>query len=357
MEQVTIRDIARKCKVGVSTVSRAMNNHPDINPETKEMILKVIAESNYVPNNSARNLKRSNAKAIAILVKGMDNMFFNNMISVIEEVVRKKKYACIIERVEEKANEVDSAIEIVKEKRLRGIIFLGGRSDYSPEEVSLLGVPYVCCSYTNSYGTLPPESYSSVSIADEQEAYRAVSELYKNGHRRIAVLTADPDDSSISQLRYLGYQRALRDFGLTEHPEDLICAEDFTIANAYAAMQKRLRSPADFTAVFAIADDMAIGAMRALRESGRSIPEDCSVIAIDGISVSEYIHPMLTTLCQPMTAMGEASVEILLDIIEGRGVHRHVTLPTALREGASVRQPKHRFSRGNPRENKFEKEY
>lgn len=126
MEQVTIRDIARKCKVGVSTVSRAMNNHPDINPETKEMILKVIAESNYVPNNSARNLKRSNAKAIAILVKGMDNMFFNNMISVIEEVVRKKKYACIIERVEEKANEVDSAIEIVKEKRLRGIIFLGG---------------------------------------------------------------------------------------------------------------------------------------------------------------------------------------------------------------------------------------
>ena len=106
MEQVTIRDIARKCKVGVSTVSRAMNNHPDINPETKEMILKVIAESNYVPNNSARNLKRSNAKAIAILVKGMDNMFFNNMISVIEEVVRKKKYACIIERVEEKANEV-----------------------------------------------------------------------------------------------------------------------------------------------------------------------------------------------------------------------------------------------------------
>ena len=120
----------------LSTVSRAMNNHPDINPETKEMILKVIAESNYVPNNSARNLKRSNAKAIAILVKGMDNMFFNNMISVIEEVVRKKKYSCIIERVEEKANEVDSAIEIVKEKRLRGIIFLGGNFTHPHEKMA-----------------------------------------------------------------------------------------------------------------------------------------------------------------------------------------------------------------------------
>ena len=86
---------------------------------------------------------------------------------------------------------------------------------------------------------------------------------------------------------------------------------------------------------------MAIGAMRALRDAGRRIPEDCSVIAIDGLELSAYIEPPLTTLCQPMTAMGEASVEILLDIIEGRGVHRHVTLPTALREGASVRQLKH----------------
>ena len=341
MEEITIKDIARICGVGVSTVSRAINNHPDINPETKEMIMRVIKENNYVPNNSARNLKRQDAKAIAVLVKGINNSFFSQMIKVLEEEIKEKSYAMVLQHVDYDEDEVEVALKLVKEKRLRGIIFLGGRSDYSPEEVSLLGVPYVCCSYTNSYGTLPPESYSSVSIADEQEAYRAVSELYQNGHRRIAVLTAAPDDSSISQLRYLGYQRALRDFGLTEHPEDLICAEDFTIANAYAAMQKRLRSPADFTAVFAIADDMAIGAMRALRESGRSIPEDCSVIAIDGISVSEYIHPMLTTLCQPMTAMGKASVEILLDIIEGRGVHRHVTLPTALREGASVRQLKH----------------
>ena len=79
MEEITIKDIARICGVGVSTVSRAINNHPDINPETKEMIMRVIKENNYVPNNSARNLKRSNAKAIAILVKGMDNILFYNI--------------------------------------------------------------------------------------------------------------------------------------------------------------------------------------------------------------------------------------------------------------------------------------
>ena len=102
-------------------------------------------------------------------------------------------------------------------------------------------------------------------------------------------------------------------------------------------MQKRLRSRADFTAVFAIADDMAIGAMRALRESGRSIPEDCSVIAIDGLTISDYINPTLTTLCQPMEHMGRRSVEILLDMVEHRGGPIRETAHTTLRTGESVR--------------------
>ena len=90
MEEITIKDIARICGVGVSTVSRAINNHPDINPETKEMIMRVIKENNYVPNNSARNLKRQDAKAIAVLVKGINNSFFSQMIKVLEEEIKEK---------------------------------------------------------------------------------------------------------------------------------------------------------------------------------------------------------------------------------------------------------------------------
>ena len=334
---MTIKDIARLSGVSVSTVSRVLNDRPDVSEDSRQRVRAVIETHKYVPNTSARDLVKIRSDAIGLVVRGVQNPFYTDIIHAIERRLDDSGYTMVMRQIASCDDELKCGAMMEKEKRLQGIIFLGGRSDYSPEEVALLGVPYVCCSYTNSYGTLDPVQYSSVSIADEQEAYRAVSELYRNGHRRIAVLTADPDDSSISQLRYLGYQRALRDFCLTERPEDLICAEDFTIARAYAAMRERLRSPADFTAVFAIADDMAIGAMRALRESGRSIPEDCSVIAIDGISVSEYIHPMLTTLCQPMTAMGETSVELLLDMIEGRGGNRHVTLPTTLREGQSVR--------------------
>ena len=118
---MTIKDIAKKCHVGVSTVSRAMNNHPDINPETKEKILKVIEEANYVPNNSARNLKRNDAKAIAVLVKGIGNTFFSELVGILERECEKKGYSCILQYVDEQEDEWDVAIRVGKEKRLRGL--------------------------------------------------------------------------------------------------------------------------------------------------------------------------------------------------------------------------------------------
>ena len=116
MAGMTIKDIAKKCHVGVSTVSRAMNNHPDINPETKEKILKAIEEANYVPNNSARNLKRNDAKAIAVLVKGIGNTFFSELVGILERECEKKGYSCILQYVDEQEDEWDVAIRVGKEK-------------------------------------------------------------------------------------------------------------------------------------------------------------------------------------------------------------------------------------------------
>ena len=343
---MTIKDIARLSGVGVSTVSRVLNDRPDVSEESRRRVLQVIAEYNYLPNNSARSLVRTKSDAVGLVVRGVQNPFYTGIIRAIERDLDAADCTMVMRQIGSCEDEIKCGAMMEREKRLQGIIFLGGRSDYSPADTALLNVPFVCCSYTNAYGTLDPTKYSSVSIADEQEAYRAVMDLAQKGHRRIAALSTDPRDWSIAQLRFSGYARVLHDLGLSLEDGEIIRADDFTIESAYRAVTERLKRPADFTAIFAISDDMAIGAMRALRESGHSIPEDCSIIAIDGLTVSEYIYPMLTTLCQPTDEMGAKSVEILMSVIRG-GTHRHLILPTTLRTGQSVRDLTRRFSRVN----------
>ena len=198
-------------------------------------------------------------------------------------------------------------------------------------------VPFVCCSFTNSFGTLSKSEYSSVSIEDFETASRAVRELHRLGHRRIAALISETGDRSISELRYHGYTTALREFGLEPEPELVACAGSFGMHDAYAATQRLLDSGAEFTALFAISDMMAIAAIKALEDRGRRVPEDCSVIGIDGLELSEYTRPTLTTLVQPRERMGAESVRILMDMIEGRGGSRQIMLEPELRPGGSVR--------------------
>lgn len=336
---LTIKDIARLANVSVSTVSRVLNDRPDVSEESRRRVRAVIADQHYIPNNSARSLVLTNSDAVGLIVRGMQNPFYTEIIRTIEEALDAAGYSLVMHQIGFSDNEIAAGAVMQREKRLRGIIFLGGRSDYTPQEIAQVTVPIVLCTFTNTGGTLPADRYSSVSICDEDAAFDAVSELVRNGHRRIAALVADADDSSISQLRFQGYCRALRENGIPLRSELVFATGDsFAIEDAYRTMSEGLERDAEFTALFAISDDMAIGAMRALRERGRRIPEDCSVIAIDGITVSEYIYPMLSTVCQPKEELGARSAELLLDVLEGRGSHRQLTLPTTLRKGASIRR-------------------
>ncbi len=334
---MTIKDIARLSGVSITTVSRVLNNRPDVSDESRRRVEAVIQSTNYIPNNSARELVRTDSNNIGLVVRGVANPFYTDIIHAIESAVTEAGYTLVMQQIGSDKDEVSHGAVMQREKRLKGIIFLGGRFDYTPEDISSITVPFVCCSYTNPYGTLKDEGYSSVSIADEETAYEAVRYLIAQGHERIAALITNTHDRSISQLRYEGYLRALHDAGLT--PAAVLCTDSYDIRGAYNAMKSELqRSGGDFTALFAISDNMAIGAMRALRDAGRTIPEDCSVIAIDGLELSAYIDPPLTTLCQPMEEMGRRSVEQLLYLMNGEGSHTQQILPTILREGASVRK-------------------
>ena len=334
---MTIKDIAKACGVGVSTVSRVLNNRPDVSPEVRARVLSVVEATGYIPNNSARDLGRSRSDAIGVVVRGMGNLFFSQVLDTLTQEIDRAGYTMILRFIDSDADEVKEGAVLEREKKLRGLIFLGGRFDYSPAELSSIGVPYVCCSFTNSFGTLPEDAYASVCIDDFRTAYLAVEKLISRGHRRIAALVPSCSDHSISELRYDGYCAALRANGIEPDPALIAeCGGCFTLPESYEGMKRLLESEADFSAVFVLSDTTAIAAIKALEDAGKRVPADVSVIAIDGIDVSAYTTPTLSTMVQPAGEMGRESVELLLEVLNG-GPRRHIRLEAAFREGASIR--------------------
>ena len=337
---MTIKDIAELCGVSVSTVSRVLNNHPDVSAANRERVMAVVQASHYVPNTSARDLVRSPSDDIGLVVRGVGNPFFTGVIRAIEEACGQAGYTMVLHQIRSGEDELRAGAELARSKRLRGLILLGGRFDYTPELTAPLGIPCVCCTYTNRFGSLPADSYSSVSIDDRQEAYRIVQMLTRQGHHKIAVILDSLEDHSISQLRYQGYCQALEESGIPLDPALVEESVTFDMQAGYTAIENLRARRNDFTAVFVISDAMAVAAMKALHDHGRQVPEDCSVVAIDGIDMSAYTIPTLTTLVQPQEELGRRSVEILVDMIEERGENRHILVDTAIRTGGSVCPPK-----------------
>lgn len=335
---MTIKDIAERCGVSVSTVSRVLNDHPDVSEKVREKVMRVVEEVHYVPNGSARDLVKPKSNSIGLVVRGVGNPFFTEVIRSIENAVGQAGYTMIFHQIASGEDELSAGASLVQSKRLRGLILLGGCFDYSKEQIAVLKVPFVCCSYTNSFGGLKEDAYSSVTINDQKEAYKAVELLIEQGHKKIALILDSRHDHSVSELRYKGYCQALLDHGIELDEELVEETGKFDMESAYGAMHRLARRRKDFTAAFVIADSMAVAAMKALSDEGWNVPEDCSVIAIDGITMSTYTVPTLTTLVQPAEELGERSVRILLDMVEKKAGNRHMELETSLREGGSIRK-------------------
>ncbi len=341
MEKVTIKEIAKICKVGVSTVSRAINNHPDINPETKQLILDTIREYNYVPNNSARNLKKAETNTVALVTKGVSNPLFAEMIEIAQRHVKGKDYAFVLQQVEEEENEIEAAIRITKERRLKGIIFMGGASQPDESLLRRLTIPYVFC----TVDCRVPDTLSGfgiVAIDNEAESYKIVDHLCRQGHRRIAILTAYAHDTSIGKLRLNGYRRALEEHGIGYDPQLVVHMQGpgpiYTMQNGYERTKDLLGSGADFTALYAISDTIAIGACKAIFDAGLSVPGDISVAGFDGLDMANYYEPSLTTIEQPISEMALETSRMLFRLIQEKDSRLRHIFQAKLREGKSVRK-------------------
>ena len=319
MSSITIKDIAKICDVGVTTVSRAINNHPDINAETKQKIMDVIKEYNYVPNNSARNLKRTDTKTIAILVKAVDNPFFSKMIRVFEREVHGRDYNFFLQHVDELQDEISIALQLEKEKKLKGVVILGGRFLNNEEKLKMLSIPYVLSTVGGI--KIPVGCVGTcISVDDRKESEKIVDYLCELGHKDIAFLAAMADDEAVGKLRVQGYRDSLEKHGLT-FDKDMVFYMDekfepYSMKTGYEMAKQLMRSGKKFTAIVCVSDMVAIGASKALFESGKKIPQDCSVAGFDGMSQSYYYEPSITTIKQPLEEMAEASIEAIFTMME-----------------------------------------
>ena len=333
MPNLTIKDIARLSGCSVSTISRVINDRPDVRPETKEKVLQVMRESGFVPNTNARQLKIQQSRSLVFVVKGTRNLFFSDFLVQLQRAATLYGYNGIVSYLDENANEIDAAEKILREIKPKGMIFLGGSVANFRQGFSNITVPSVLATLVSDELDFP--NLSMVGVDDRAAARTAVSHLLAQGHRKIAVL-GGPATSYPSRMRRLGAQEAMEDAGLA-FDDRLYGLSNYDFESAYHAMNSLLARRAEFTALFAMSDVIAFGAIRALVSAGLRVPEDVSVIGFDGITMSRYCVPVMTTIVQPSEQIALQSVELLMRQIEHGAPAQKITLQPELQFGESVR--------------------
>lgn len=331
---MTIKDIAKEAGYSVGTVSRVLNNASEVSPKARETIMEVVNKHHFQLNNNAKHLKRQTLDGIAIIIKGTQNMLFAALVEQIQGIVKSKGYDCSVYYIEEDDNEVEQAIQICVERKPLGMMFLGSNLEYFKERFSEVGIP--CILVTNSAASLEFDNLSSVSTDDVEAAKFAIEHLLSLGHIKIGILGGKLELSYAGNSRYAGCMQAFKEHHIPFDKTKQYEATNFSIPAGYYAMESLLKKMPDVTAVFAVSDVMAIGAIRSIQDRGLRVPDDISVIGFDGIDIGRYMVPRLTTICQHRECLASRSIEILLACIEDNKSAVHTVEPFHLIPGESV---------------------
>lgn len=331
---MTIKDLAAKTGYAVATVSRVLNNHPNVSEKARAVIMQAVEESGFQLNANAKQLKQQHATSILVVVKGTGNELFSELVETIQSRIAETQYPLFVDYLDEESNEVLRAVQLCREKKPLGILFLGGNSRNFQSDFGKIDIP--CVVVTNGMAHLDFPNLSSVSI-DGREACRcAVDTLIRKGHRKIVLVGGERVISDTGRSRYEGCLQSLRAHGVPFDEEKDYRAVRFSYEGGYRGTIDLIESGREFTALFAAADVMAIGAIRALRDKGLRVPEDVSVAGFDGLPLGSYLVPKLSSVAQPAQEMGHRCVEILLSCIENDAAAVHETVPFTILERGSV---------------------
>lgn len=325
---MTIKDLAAKTGYAVGTVSRVLNNHPNVSEKARAAILAAVEESGFQLNMNAKQLKQTHATTILVIIKGTGNMVFFQMLEQIQQLLAQTRYPIHVEYIHGGANEVRRAINLSRERRILGVIFLGGNLENFRADFAHLGLPAVLV--TNDAASLGFDNLSSVYIDDRKAARQAVETLISLGHKKIAVVGGHRRYSDASLKRWEGVLDAMNAHELPIDPELDYATSYFVPEGGCSGVEELLRREREFTAIFAMSDLMAMGIIRTLRDNGIRVPGDVSVMGFDGIPLGEFYIPRISSVAQPVLDMARRCVELLLDTIENGAPAKHEAVPFSL---------------------------
>lgn len=332
--EMTIKDIARLSGYGVATVSRVLNDHPDVSEETRRKVMTVVEQYGFMPNANAKHLKQQASGRIAIIVKGTKNLLFADLVEEIQTLLLEAEQDAAVYYLDEDANEVAYALKLCRERRPRGFLFLGGDLEQFKADFEPITVPSVLL--TNSAEGLGFENLSSFTTDDEQAAEQVIDLLVQLGHHNIGVLGGNLSSTQVSSRRLEGCKKACERLQIPFDPEQQCEQCRYSMPDAYAAAERLLLRRPDLTAVFALSDVMALGAIRAFCDMGKRVPEDISVVGYDGVVTGQYSLPRLTTIKQDTRQLAEQGVDSLLRAFFRNGHPIHRVVPFRLVSGESV---------------------
>lgn len=337
MKIYTIRDVAQLAGVSVTTVSRVLNHRPDVNAATREKVERVMVECNFVGNANARSLKQLDGDVAALILRGRSNPFLSGLAETMLQFAREADVSFLMESIDEKDDEFQTALRLMHEKRARGFIFIGSRLDERLEVLRGQDVPMVFATVNAINAGLPRAA--SVSIDDRRMGREAMEMLIRAGHTKIAIFGGSRNQGDGLADRYIGAREVCEQAGVP-FDETRYVETRFSLEDAYNAARNFFATRSDTTAVFAMSDMVAMGVIRALKDIGRRVPEDVSVVGFDGVEMGKYFIPSLSTIVQPQEEIARQSVDVLLDMMEKDGSARHLTVTAAPLLRESIASPR-----------------
>jgi DNA-binding LacI/PurR family transcriptional regulator len=315
-KRLTIAEVARAADVSPQTVSRVINERPDVSPETRQRVQQIIDRLGYQPSAIARSLASRRTRTLGLITADFSDYFFTQVIAGAEVEARRHGYFFMLGSTERNPQDEPEYIRLLTERHVAGILF--ARPSTEPDNRHLLsvlrdGIPVVTTAYY-----IPGANLTVVDVDNVDGAQQATHYLMECGRRQIAMITGPATWKSVHD-RTKGYGLVLEAARVAVDP-GLIAEGDWSYDSGYRAMQTLLARGVSFSGLFAQNDQMAIAAIRALREAGRRVPDDVAVVGYDDIPAAEYCDPPLTTIGQPMQEVGKEATRLLIQAIEEPGV-------------------------------------